>query len=292
MNPSNTVIVVSCYKRPTEWADRLEAMGFEVRRYTKEDPTSMYNVERNAGMEASAYLKYCMDFYDCLPEYTVFLHDEEFSWHHEGSILDRITEALGWQGAFRNLNTHLLPYFYGKYNHSFKTTYDGLLKDSCGPLEQYGEFIGNKLGSAQMIVHKNAILKRPYALYARIYCWLLSYNDIGAHKINGYFMEFVWGILFQDIMPIDYTSIGKMLVYCKEPFTYISNYSYQGIDFIFGEDLKTRDMQRYRWIVYLDDPLHDFNFDMLYTFFLEALKKDSTCDVYDIYGVAIRKVCI
>ena len=55
LQPSNTVIVVSCYKRSTEWASRLEELGFEVRRYTKEDPTSPYNVTPAAGGPRSFY---------------------------------------------------------------------------------------------------------------------------------------------------------------------------------------------------------------------------------------------
>ena len=41
----------------------------------------------NKGNEASVYLKYIIDFYDNLPEFTFFIHDEEYSWHHSGSTL-------------------------------------------------------------------------------------------------------------------------------------------------------------------------------------------------------------
>jgi hypothetical protein len=38
-------VVVSSYKKPTDWTKRLT--GFDIRCYTKEDPASHYNVDKN-----------------------------------------------------------------------------------------------------------------------------------------------------------------------------------------------------------------------------------------------------
>ena len=48
----------------------------------------------NKGNEASVYLKYIIDNYDNLPDFTFFIHDEEYAWHHTGSIIDKYTESI------------------------------------------------------------------------------------------------------------------------------------------------------------------------------------------------------
>lgn len=270
MEPSNTVIVISCYKRSTEWASRLKSLGFEVRRYTKEDPNSPYNVERNVGAEATAYLKYCIDFYDNLPEYTIFLHDEEFSWHHEGSIIDRICEVINWNGHYKTLNNvHNLPWMYwedNRNNYALKF-YNDFLKEYLGPIEIFGEFLGkDRIGAAQMIVHKQSILNRPYKMYTNIY-WKLIYSaDLpGAVKNLGIMMEYYWGLIFGEVKPIDWDLADKIYVTCHEIFPYRSNYSYQAIDFFLGIKPSTDIASKYTWRIDFSEAKPDFNFDMFYT---------------------------
>lgn len=62
--------------------------------YDKENPENPLNVPVNKGNEASIYLKYIIDYYDTLSEFTFFIHDEEYAWHHSGSIIDKFREAI------------------------------------------------------------------------------------------------------------------------------------------------------------------------------------------------------
>ena len=41
---------------------------------------------KNKGHESVVYLKYIIDNYDSLDEYTILIHCHEYSWHHKGSI--------------------------------------------------------------------------------------------------------------------------------------------------------------------------------------------------------------
>ena len=295
LSPANTTIVISCYKRPTEWADRLVALGFDVHRYTKEDPTSPYNVKRNVGAEASAYLKYCMDSYETLSEYTIFLHNEEFSWHHEGSIIDRICDSIGFTCRYKTLNnSHNLPWFYWDNNDTsnVRKFYDDHIAEYLGPIERYGEFIGHKrIGAAQMIVHKDVILARPYELYFRIYQRFMSMADVpGAAKETGILMEYFWGIIFGDVPPIDWDAIRRdsaIAVICPVVFSYRANYCHQGIDFFLGTSLPIS-MTPYKWLIQLSEPLEDgFNFDMFYTRFLEVLQEYNPQETFRFDGLLI-----
>jgi hypothetical protein len=85
--------VVSRYNKNTDWAYKLPNITkFYI--YDKEMPESEYNVPVNKGNEASVYLKYIIDHYDQLADYTFFTHDEEYAWHHSGSIINHFNAAV------------------------------------------------------------------------------------------------------------------------------------------------------------------------------------------------------
>ena len=62
------------------------------------------NIPVNKGNEASVYLKYIIDYYDELSNFTFFIHDEEFSWHHSGSIINKYKEAINSKNTYYNIN--------------------------------------------------------------------------------------------------------------------------------------------------------------------------------------------
>lgn len=50
---------------------------------------------QNYGREASAYLRFIVEYYDCLPKHIAFIHGHEDGWHQKfpGSLLDAIKRA-------------------------------------------------------------------------------------------------------------------------------------------------------------------------------------------------------
>ena len=70
-------VVVSRYKKNVDFVNRLnEVRPVNILIYDKETPDNPLNVPANKGHEASVYLKYIVDYYDELPEFTFFIHDE------------------------------------------------------------------------------------------------------------------------------------------------------------------------------------------------------------------------
>jgi hypothetical protein len=84
-------IVVSRYKKNVDFIYKINSNNKNINFliYDKENNSNPYNIPINKGNEASAYLKYIIDHYDKLSDFTFFIHDEEYSWHHLGSIIDR-----------------------------------------------------------------------------------------------------------------------------------------------------------------------------------------------------------
>jgi hypothetical protein len=198
-------VVVSRYKKDTSFAHRLsEVAPVNVMEYDKERPENPYNVPVNRGTEASVYLKHIVDNYDDrLSEWTFFIHDEERSWHHRGTIAERFKEAIESGEKFYNINNQ---YFYEidrqvclqdrPYLWSFYKEYiDEFIprnKLPCGD----DFFAGGKYKiSAQFLVHKSLILALPKRFYERLYEFTLTPHPKG-YRFPGFLLEWTWHVFW------------------------------------------------------------------------------------------------
>ncbi len=219
----DVVVVVSHYDRDISWTRWLE---HPVLIYTKEKPGEL-SVPHNKGREASAYLKFIVDHYDRLPERTVFLHEEEYSWHHKGSLIDRVRDAVAQSARFRSLNDFRLGSIREMVDDNDEETrewlrqrrldspeacwqqltrwFDSYLGQYLGNHDRHGDWTDGHYGSAQMIVHRERIRQHPQELYEQLYDWILN-TDLPDYR-SSRFMEWTWHLLFQardeDGSPID-----------------------------------------------------------------------------------------
>jgi len=275
MDPKNTIIVSSIYKTPIPWADRLREMGFEVHPYTKEDPTSPYNVPKNIGNEASAYLKYIIDNYESLPEYSILLHDHEYSYHQEGSIIDAITSQIGTKKLFWNFNKVAGAefYLYHQYNpdgtisfyNGLVSLYNEFLEPYCGELCQYGEFIFGQKLYAQFLVHKSLILARPKIMYENIYNWMMIKEKLNRF-ISGFFLEVFWELIFGQVQPQTLWPKVAAVTFGDKKDEPIAVYTKRVIDFFYvkrAEELPN--LANYQILIYYDNSIKEIHFDHIYS---------------------------
>ena len=193
-------IVVSRYKKKTEWVEKLQKYNTNIIIYDKENSDNKYNIPRNVGNEASVYLKYIIDNYENLTDYTFFIHDEDYSWHHTGSIEERFIEAVQSKKKFYNVNNYYFePYSTAIHQKKpFHIWYDKYIEPYI-PFEKLPNkdwMIGYK-GCAQFLVHKELILKFPIKFYFDIYNWILNSDDT---YMCGFYLEWTWH-LFWEIYP-------------------------------------------------------------------------------------------
>ncbi len=200
-------IVIAKYNRSVDFAKKFTCLNLDVSInvfiYEKENPESKYNVPINKGNEASSYLKYIIDNYDTLPDYSFFIHDEEYSWHHTGSIVDRFMDALNSKKDFYNVNdgkvamTRFLSECVTEFNILFEYLdwYDSYLFHT-GKLRHIN--LTKKLPrSAQFLVHRKCIHRTPLMQYKRLYEWIISVdNPKISNWVTGWWMEYAWDILF------------------------------------------------------------------------------------------------
>jgi len=200
---SNINIIVSRYQRNTDWTEKFQRSykDVSVLVYDKENPENPHNVPVNKGNEASTYLKYILDHYDKLPEWNYFIHDEEFAWHHNGSVVDILQEALDSKLEYYNVNER--AYFDNDITHH--DHYERLCAWWEENLEHYcprknlvhANWLYGYRGGAQFLIHKNRILQYPFEFYKRIYDWILD-SEYG--RTSGFYLEWTWHV-FWDIYP-------------------------------------------------------------------------------------------
>ena len=192
--------VVSRYKKNTDWVYKMKNIGkFFI--YDKECPESEFNIPINKGNEASVYLKYIIDNYDNLSDFTFFIHDDEYSWHHSGSVIDRFNEAVKSGKLYYNINDRCVlgSIVNNRWYKDILIWYE-IYVEKYIPIASLPkqDWTVEHRGSAQFLVHKTLITKLPLEFYKNLYNWLIT-TDLPSSK-SGRFLEWTWHI-FWDVYP-------------------------------------------------------------------------------------------
>jgi hypothetical protein len=193
-------IVISRYNRDTSWSAKFVKVcpDANIMIYDKEKPENPFNVPRNKGNEASTYLKYIVDHYDVLPEYTFFCHDEEFAWHHSGSIISHFEIACLSKKKYYNVNDKIILGNIENNDYGYPT----VLKWYMKYIDKHIPYcdLPNKnwtqgfRGSAQFLVHRDTIRCLPKDFYEYLYEWILNTNLSSAE--SGRYMEWCWHLFW------------------------------------------------------------------------------------------------
>jgi hypothetical protein len=192
--------VVSRYNRNVDWVYKLKNIN-KIYIYDKENPDNPYNIPVNKGNEASVYLKFIIDNYDNLPEFTFFIQDEEYAWHHSGSIIDKLDEALLSNRLYYNINDKCVlgSIIDNKWYNDILVWYNCYIEKYI-PIDELPskDFTNDHRGSAQFLVHKSLINNLPLEFYKNLYDWIIT-TDMTNDK-SGRFLEWTWHI-FWDVYP-------------------------------------------------------------------------------------------
>ncbi|KAJ5261369.1 hypothetical protein N7478_011964 [Penicillium angulare] len=164
------------------------------------------------GREAPAYLSYVVDFYDNLPDYSIFVHAHPEQWHNDlfgpftGDTIKNIrfqsVDALGYvnlrcehnPGCPTGVNPlnptkidiegkDIRAYFADAYQEIFNV-----------PRSEVPKEIGN-VCCGQFVVSRERILARPIEDYQRILNWAGTTKQTDSFGV-GWVMEKLWHIVF------------------------------------------------------------------------------------------------
>ena len=190
-------VVISRYNRDVSWSERFRDVApVHIRVYDKCNPENPYNVPANKGNEASAYLKYIIDFYDELPEWTFFAHDEEFSWHHSGSLIDKLQYALDSGLRYYNVNDLAFIDHLSKTENAMVLEWWRIHVEKYRPMRSlsFPLFGRQHRACAQFLVHRDNIRSLPKQFYVDMFAWLMRTELPNYH--NGRLFEWTWHLFW------------------------------------------------------------------------------------------------
>lgn len=193
-------IVVSRYNRDTSWTEKFKVIfpDSNIMIYDKEKPENPYNVPVNKGNEASTYLKYIIDYYGKLPEYTFFCHDEEFAWHHSGSVIDHFDIAILSKQKYYNVNDKIILGDIKGNDYGYQAILDWYSDfiEPYIPIKTLpaADWTSGYRGSAQFLVHRDLIHNLPKEFYEKLYTWITSTHLTSA--LTGRFLEWTWHLFW------------------------------------------------------------------------------------------------
>lgn len=181
-------VVISHYKENIEWLNNIKYPFFVYSNHSLEQEECT-----NKGREANGYLKYIIDNYYELSEYSIFIHGDRIAYHHDGN-LDDIINNLEFNKSIQTLNNRIkleyIPLERIRLMSSYIDVFDVILK------KKFDLYSIQYYGNAQFYVHKNNILKYNKETYIKIYNWKNRISTISNWDI-GLIFEYMWYEMFK-----------------------------------------------------------------------------------------------
>ncbi len=169
----------------------------------------------NKGFEASAYLRFIVEYYNRLPQNVVFIHGHEKDWHQNLDILKAIECADMETYGFVSINNSLMlddarwgePIVRDWYDGATKKLWEDVLKPVLGfDLPPHSMRIDC---CAQFVVSRNRIKRLSRDVYRSLLQYILdsSEND----KSIAIAFEYTWHAIFGEPVNIDVSSEKEYL---------------------------------------------------------------------------------
>jgi len=193
-------IVSSHFNEDLYWL--MDQTDFDYRIYTKNieickdfDQLKVFECI-NKGHEASSYISYIIDNYECLPEYVAFIHGHDHSYHQTDFTINLIKDTFDSINKDNDYNYHSIN------RKDWRNIFADDVLDWSGNwklLKENYEYLNIKLpipnrvectACAQFIVSRKNILLNDINDYKNILKWLES-TDLES-SLSGRIMEHLW----------------------------------------------------------------------------------------------------
>jgi hypothetical protein len=213
-NYTRTLVLASTKEEDTSWietelADMLAPHGqLSTAIYVVNDPTAPLHPPKNKGHEVMVYLSYIIDFYDELPDISIFMHAHRFAWHNN-ELLDtdavemirRLSPERVTRLGYMNLRCHWDPGC-PAWLHPAAIKPDTSKKEEVILAEAWGQLfpldpIPTVLAQpccAQFAVSRDRILSIPKQRFVYLRDWI--HRTELSDYLSGRVFEYVWQYIF------------------------------------------------------------------------------------------------
>ena len=199
------LVIASYTAQNVSWLDDVPT-AWTVKRYMMDDPDAQsppLPVPVNQGREAMAYLTYIIDHYDSLPDYMIFTHGHERSWHQQEHLQQKIRAlnltALDEENYISlrcgvQMGCEKLPYIDTRHvNWSGEAGLCHFWEKVTG--KRCPRYISYKC-CAQHAVTRAAVRTRSKAAWERIRAPIMAEKMSDDNWLTGIFYEKTWHMMF------------------------------------------------------------------------------------------------
>ncbi|KAI1627417.1 hypothetical protein EDD37DRAFT_261070 [Exophiala viscosa] len=193
------------------WLDEVD-LGPEINRmiYVADDPTAPLHPPKNKAHEVMIYLTYIIDFYDELPDISIFMHSHRFAWHNDdllnwdaSEMIKRLSGERVQRQGYMNMRCHWIPgcpewIHPGRVEPDHEKLEQSLMADAWAelfPLKPIPDVLAQPCCS-QFALSRNKIRELPRETYSHFRDWILR-SDI-RDSMSGRVFEYLWQVIFTD----------------------------------------------------------------------------------------------
>jgi hypothetical protein len=185
-------LVVSHYNEDLQWTSSVEMNKYNIVLVSKTLENADIFQPKNTGYEASAFFEYIVKYYDTLPEYSVFVHGHETSWHHTGKMQDLVNNLQLGDKKYKNINLNQAIYEEMREIPDYWiNTFRKLISctDPSLAVPMYLKYIK----CAQFYVHRDNIRMRDKETWQKMLETLTSGTN--GHKYDAIVYEHCWCLI-------------------------------------------------------------------------------------------------
>jgi len=213
-NFTRTLVVASTKDESTSWiSDKLHDIlapngPLNLAIYLADDVTVKLRPPLNKGREANIYLSYIIDFYDALPDFTIFMHSHRTAWHNN-DLLDsdaaltvrNLSPARVISNGYANLRCHWNPgcpdWIHPGTTQENDQKYEEVVFASAWANLFPNVTVPQSLSQpccAQFAVSRERIHSQSKDRYIELRHWL--YNTELSDFLAGRIFEYIWHYIF------------------------------------------------------------------------------------------------
>jgi hypothetical protein len=212
-NYTRALVIASLKKQDTTWADAYfgemqEAGLLSTAIYVVDNPRAKPRVPKNKGHEAMVYLTYIIDNYDTLPDVSIFMHADRYTWHNDDllerdavKMIQRLSPERVTREGYMNLRCHWEPGC-PTWLQPHMAVPDPAKEEQLVIAQHWSElFPEDPLPEVlaqpccgQFAVSRDRILELPKKRYVFLRDWLL--NTALTDYLSGRVFEYTWQFIF------------------------------------------------------------------------------------------------
>lgn len=181
-------VIVNHYDADVSWASRLK-LPYII--YEKEQSDKEPFSAANKAKSETNLLKFIYEFYDKLPKNIITVHQYEFKFYHQGSLVEILNDIELYEKykksttkGFYAFNDFILGNIEPQISKMLESGWwPKTMEPYFGKIKEYGNFTLGKRGCSQFIVSRKRIHSLPQQFYKNMYNWLVN-NTLDQPKIG------------------------------------------------------------------------------------------------------------